>query len=186
MPSHGITKSRPRRGSMSPLVGELEDNNLPKHFVATALMVRDDHILLIHHKKIGLWLPPGGHIETREDPVAALRREIREETGVEIEILSDSVDPRASDEAVQVLPLPHHIQIEHMADGHDHIDLVYLCRVRPGEAQRVEESLGLRWFSREDLASNDIVENVRYFGQQAIDEVAKREGRNPRRSSSLV
>ncbi len=172
---------------MSRSVGELEGDNLPKHFVATALMVRDDHILLIHHKKIGLWLPPGGHIETWEDPIAALRREVREETGLEIEILSDSVDPRASDEVVHVLPLPHHIQIERMADGpHDHIDLVYLCRVRPGEAQRNEESLGLRWFSRKDLASTDIVENVRFFARQAIDEVANREGRNPRRSSSLA
>ena len=165
---------------MGPPVSKLEGDNLPKHFVATALMVRDDRILLTHHKKIGLWLPPGGHIETREDPVAALRREIREETSLEIEILSDSADPRASDEVVQVLPLPHHIQVERMADGpHDHIDLVYLCRVRPGEAQRNEESLGLRWFSREGLASTDIVENVRYFALKAIEEVAKREGRNP-------
>jgi 8-oxo-dGTP pyrophosphatase MutT (NUDIX family) len=166
---------------MSQTVIELESDGLPKHFVATALMVRDDRILLTHHKKIGLWLPPGGHIETREDPVTALRREIREETGLEIEILSDSVDPGASDEIVQVLPLPHHIQVERIADGpHDHIDLVYLCRVRPGQAQGNEESLGLRWFSREDLASTDIVENVRYFARQAIDEVTRREGRDHR------
>ncbi len=169
---------------MSPPVSKLESDNLLKHFVATALMVRDDRILLIHHKRIGLWLPPGGHIEAREEPVAALRREVREETGLEIEILHESVDPLASDEVVQVLPLPHHIQVERMADGpHDHIDLVYLCRVRPGEAQGNEESLGLRWFTREDLASTDIVENVRFFARQAITEVAMREGRSPRRPS---
>lgn len=177
MPPLSVTKRRPSRGSVSPLVGELEGDNLPKHFVATALMVRDGRILLIHHKKIGLWLPPGGHIEDREDPIAALRREVREETGLELEVLSDSVDPRASNEVVQVLPLPHHIQIERMADGpHDHIDLVYLCWVQPGEARRNEESLGIRWFTREDLASNDIVENVRFFARQAIDEVANRQG----------
>ena len=148
---------------MSPPVNKFESDNLRKHFVATALIVRDDRILLIHHKKIGLWLPPGGHIEAEEDPVAALRREICEETGLEIEILSDSVDPRASDETVQVLPLPHHIQVERIADGpHEHIDLVYLCQVRPGEGP------GERGVSGDQVVQPRGSRIARYRGEREI------------------
>jgi 8-oxo-dGTP pyrophosphatase MutT (NUDIX family) len=38
--------------------------------------------LIIHHKKSGLWLSPGGHIEPGEGLTAALNREIEEELGV--------------------------------------------------------------------------------------------------------
>ena len=147
---------------------------LPKHFVATALLVRHDRILLVHHRKIGLWLPPGGHIEPREDPVAAMKREVLEETGLTVEVVPlRRYSPSASDEVVRVLPLPHHVQIERISEGpHDHIDLVYLCEAGPGEAKGNAESLGIRWFSREELASPEIVPNVRYFALQALDEVA--------------
>ena len=34
--------------------------------------------LLIHHNKLNMWLPPGGHIEANETPDEALVREIKE------------------------------------------------------------------------------------------------------------
>ncbi|MEC9365812.1 MAG: NUDIX domain-containing protein, partial [Chloroflexota bacterium] len=39
-------------------------------------------IFLHRHPKIKLWLPPGGHVEADEDPVEAVLREIKEETGL--------------------------------------------------------------------------------------------------------
>jgi 8-oxo-dGTP pyrophosphatase MutT (NUDIX family) len=36
-------------------------------------------LLLVDHRKFGLWLPPGGHVEIGEDPWAAVRRECAEE-----------------------------------------------------------------------------------------------------------
>ena len=51
----------------------------PCHFVATGYIVRDGKTLLVKHKKLHLWLPPGGHIEEGENPDAALRRELLEE-----------------------------------------------------------------------------------------------------------
>lgn len=39
-------------------------------------------VLLIKHKKLGLWLPVGGEMEPGETPLEAAQRELREETGL--------------------------------------------------------------------------------------------------------
>ena len=39
-------------------------------------------VLLVHHKKAGLWLSPGGHIDLGESLIQTLNREIAEELGV--------------------------------------------------------------------------------------------------------
>lgn len=41
-----------------------------------------EHVLLVDHPKHGLLLPPGGRADPGEDPEAAARRELREETGL--------------------------------------------------------------------------------------------------------
>lgn len=56
-----------------------------KHLVAYFLL-RDAEagaVFLVHHRKAGLWLPTGGHVEVGEDPADAVRREAPEELGIE-------------------------------------------------------------------------------------------------------
>lgn len=50
-------------------------------------LVSDDQgrILLVRHSDDGLWNVPGGAVEPDESPANAVRREIREETGLEVE-----------------------------------------------------------------------------------------------------
>ncbi|MFE0388381.1 NUDIX domain-containing protein [Streptomyces bungoensis] len=40
-------------------------------------------LLLVAHRKAGLWLPTGGHVDPGEEPWAAVARECREELGIE-------------------------------------------------------------------------------------------------------
>ncbi|WP_292647815.1 NUDIX domain-containing protein [Nocardioides sp.] len=56
-----------------------------KHLVSYFLLVDpvSGHILLGDHRKSGLWLPSGGHVEPGENPVETVRRECVEELGVQ-------------------------------------------------------------------------------------------------------
>src|ERR1700728_4814961 len=62
----------------------LELSKHKKHFTASAVVMEQSHILLVHHRRIGAWLPPGGHIEENELPHQAAIRETKEETGIDI------------------------------------------------------------------------------------------------------
>lgn len=55
-----------------------------KHLVSYCVLwdERASKILLVNHKKAGLWLPAGGHVEVDEDPKETVRRECLEELNI--------------------------------------------------------------------------------------------------------
>lgn len=59
----------------------------PRHSVSVAAVIPDRHrrVLLIRRRDNGDWEPPGGVLELGETIEDGLRREVREETGLEIE-----------------------------------------------------------------------------------------------------
>jgi 8-oxo-dGTP diphosphatase len=67
---------------------ESHENDVPR--VAAAVIVRDGLLLIAKRKKgdrfEGRWEFPGGKVETGESPEEALKRELREELGIETEI----------------------------------------------------------------------------------------------------
>ncbi len=60
----------------------------PKHSVSVAgIVIRDDgRILAIQRRDNQHWEPPGGVLELDETFEAGVRREVHEETGVEVEV----------------------------------------------------------------------------------------------------
>ncbi|MFH1056178.1 MAG: NUDIX domain-containing protein [Candidatus Micrarchaeota archaeon] len=141
----------------------------PKHFVATGLVVDLDKeggsVLLIKHKKIKTWLPPGGHVNEKELPDECVVREVKEETGLDVEIVSAAFD--VAWEKVETLHNPVLVQLEEIAEGHpQHLDLQYLCKVIGGKTHEGfhREHEGIKWFSERELKEteglqNDVVEN---------------------------
>jgi 8-oxo-dGTP diphosphatase len=59
----------------------------PQHLVAYIVLTdpAGDGVFLVSHRRAGLWLPAGGHVEPGEDPVDTVRRETREELGIDAE-----------------------------------------------------------------------------------------------------
>ena len=54
----------------------MADTTPVRHFTVTGFVVYMDSLLLHWHRKVKMWLPPGGHIEPNEDPVEAALREM--------------------------------------------------------------------------------------------------------------
>jgi len=143
-----------------------------KDFTSTGFVVKGEKTLLLMHKKLGIWLPPGGHVEEHETPEEALHREIKEEAGLEVEILSKPAFELAS-ETVSALVMPHHMQMElikHSREqAHHHVDFIFFCRAKGEPNLNPEEHHEMKWFSSKDLDSEEIEEDVRVLGKRAIE-----------------
>ncbi|HLD62987.1 MAG TPA: NUDIX domain-containing protein [Candidatus Norongarragalinales archaeon] len=143
-----------------------------KHFVATAYVVDlqgEPKVLLLKHKKLNTWLPPGGHVDENELPDDCVIREVQEETGLKVKIISDAFD--VSDEQTETLHTPMIMQLENIDSEHQHIDIIYLCIAVEGEiiqgAHR--EHAGIKWFTELELKQGDLWNNVREDAFVAID-----------------
>ena len=104
-----------------------------RHFTVTTFVSKAGATLLHWHRKVGLWLPPGGHIEPNEDPMQAACREALEETEIVVEIVPTTT-AFAYDDPPQLSP-PATIMVEPIRsfggeDAHHHIDLIYFSRPR--------------------------------------------------------
>lgn len=75
------------------------------HHVVAAILWQAGHVLLCHRSPGRRWYPdvwdfPGGHVQPGEQPQDALRRELAEELGIELDVLGCEpvlrrIDPQA-------------------------------------------------------------------------------------------
>lgn len=144
-----------------------------RDFTASAFVVNNEQVLLIHHAKLDQWLQPGGHIEARETPDEAASREVKEETGVSMRIYDD-YRPATEYPTSEDLPGPFQINLHKVRDDHWHCDFAFLGVVEEmGAPRKTDEHDGQRWFSRNDLADvSPMDENTRLMATQAIEEVS--------------
>lgn len=140
-----------------------------RHFTVAVFVVNDGRVLLHRHRKLRMWLPPGGHIEKDELPDDAAVREVLEETGVEVELVGE----RRRDVADPVqLHQPAGVQLEYIGPGHEHIDLIYFARPTGSteiSAGFKEEKVG--WYTPEDWASMGVNSEVRGWCERALADV---------------
>jgi len=100
-------------------------------------------------------MPPGGHIEPDEDPVTAVLREIREETGLVAEVIP--LAPTMPIDYPGQLPAPYTILVENspeLGSPHQHIDFIYFCRPLDGPPPDPLPDPTVRWVDEATLRSN--------------------------------
>ena len=130
-----------------------DERRYPRHPLlgVGALIFQDDSILLALRGKpplMDLWSLPGGLVETGETVEDALRREVREETGLEVEPLG-------------LLEIFERIMRDAAGGAEYHYVLLdYICDVTGGALCAGDDARSAEWVRRDDLAKLPITEGT--------------------------
>lgn len=139
-------------------------------FTASVFVVHEGKVLLHKHKKLGIWLQPGGHIELEDGPIETAIKEVQEETGLDVELVGGhEVDATVSGDILTPVFLNRH----QFNDTHEHIDFVYFGRIVGGEL-RPEDGTAteFRWLTREEVESDpDLRPAIRRYALAALNEL---------------
>jgi 8-oxo-dGTP diphosphatase len=115
---------------------------LPTHIVASGGVVTNekDEFLFIRNPRKG-WEYPGGIIETGETVPQGLIREIKEETGVDVEIINvvgiySNTKKKKGFNGVEEVPTI--------------VTIDFICKYISGDLRTSDESIEVRWFSKEE------------------------------------
>lgn len=141
-------------------------------FIVVVYVVNRNRVLLVDHKQLKTWLPVGGHIELNEDPEQALYREIKEECGLDVEIVGNR--PAIEDAGTKPLLTPQFMDIHDITDAHKHVGLVYFGRSQSYTLVLAEkEHNAIRWFTANELKDSkfSVRPYIRFYAEQALDKL---------------
>ena len=133
----GPLRTEPGRVRCEQCGNEVWANPVPG---AQALVEREGRVLLGRRRDdpaAGRWDIPGGFVEEQEHPLDALRRELREETGLEIELV----------EFLGMWMQPY--------NDRNVLSLTWLARPTGGEERAGDDLTELRWFAPDELPGAD-------------------------------
>ncbi|MEU9416933.1 NUDIX domain-containing protein [Streptomyces sp. NPDC051000] len=110
-----------------------QDKSTPLHFasVAGAVLHEDGRLLAIRRADNGTWELPGGVLELTESPEVGVRREVLEETGIEVQVEELTGVYKNTTRGI--------------------VALVFRCTPAGGTERTSEESTAVAWLTREEV-----------------------------------
>lgn len=135
---------------------------IKQKILVTAIIVKDNKILLQRRTDDlethnGKWTTPSGTVKINEHPQDAIIREVKEELGVDIEIISviPSIDS-----------FPNHKDKYHL------VYLSYLCKITKGEPANIDQDgdvSELKWCEVSKIYDEDLIRGTLPPIQKCID-----------------
>jgi len=105
----------------------------PRHVTASAFVLSSRGVILHRHRRLGIWVQPGGHVDPGESPEQAAARETVEETGLTVVHTTP--------------PTLFHVDVHPGPRGHTHYDLRYVLLAGPRDPEPpAGESPEVFWF----------------------------------------
>jgi 8-oxo-dGTP pyrophosphatase MutT (NUDIX family) len=135
---------------------------VPGHFTASAFVLSPerDAVLFIFHKKLSLWLQPGGHIEPGDESLlGAARREVAEEVGLH-DLPHVALDGSLFDIDI------HSIPARRDEPAHEHFDVRFLFQASSLDFRASDEVAGARWVPLGEIAAMTNDESLRRPGRK--------------------
>ncbi len=119
----------------------------------------DGRILLIRRRDNNLWALPGGGMDLGESIEDTARREVREETGLDVEVT----------DLIGIYTNPHHVMAYDDGEVRQQFSLCYTTRILGGELAIDDESTDIRWVKSAELAGLPMHPSMRLRIEHYLD-----------------
>lgn len=151
-----------------------------KHSTASVFVLGRDasewRLGLVWHPRFARWMLPGGHVEDVENPAQAAIREVEEETGLAVELLT--VPSLAVPEgAPSVVPLPLWLveqevppEVPRLPQPHVHVDHLFVAWASEPEYEGRGQH-EFRWCGQVELAGLEMFDGSRRFAHAVFTNI---------------
>jgi 8-oxo-dGTP pyrophosphatase MutT (NUDIX family) len=144
-------------------------------FCSEVFIVYKNKVLLRMHDKYNVWLSVGGHVELDDDPIETAIREVKEEVGLDVEIIDKKFLPQT--ENIKYISAPRYMYRHNINETHEHVVFIYFAKSKTDKTSDSildhEKGSQIKWCALEDLDMLDLRPDIKFLAQQALKELGE-------------
>lgn len=145
-------------------VDYIDDENAPEanSVVPSVVAIVQDaegRILMIHKTDNDKWALPGGGHDIGESIETSVIREVKEETGYDVEVVT----------LTGIYTNPRHVMAYDDGEVRQQFSIAFKARLMSGDARTSSESDRVEWLTREEIAELNVHPSMRQRIKDALD-----------------